>query len=157
MADVVEALNRQPELALAWRLIVGICAAYLIVFGAIALIRPAVASRFLEGHAASPRLNLVEAALRLIAGIGFMGASPGLAFSPLFLWFGLMLAATAAPMLFLYGLHKRYAGWAVPFAVRMLPLLGVFALVIGGFVAWALVQGPPAPVGSGLGGRGVSL
>jgi hypothetical protein len=139
MNDVVVALNGHEALSLTWRLVVWACVAYLLVVGLMALLRPALAGRFLDGFAASQRANAAEAALRLVAGLGLMGASPAMKFSMAFFWFGALLAATALPMMFLHGLHRRYAGWAIPFAKRILGMYGVMALALSGVIVWSLV------------------
>ena len=136
--DVVALLNQHQALSLVWMALVWVCAIYLIVLGVMTFVRPALVRRFLEGYAASQRLNALEAGLRLLAGLAFMGASPAMHWSLAFFWFGVVLAASAIPMLFLYQTHKRYAVWAIPFAKRILPLYGVLALSLGGLVVWAL-------------------
>lgn len=140
MADIVAVLNAHEAMRPVWISVVWVCAAYVGVLGLTCLMRPELAARFLDGHASSPHLNRVEAAARLIAGLGFMGASPDMRFGDVFFWAGAVLAATAVPMLFLYGLHRQYAGWAVPMAKRALPLLGIGALAICAVIVWALVR-----------------
>jgi hypothetical protein len=41
-------------------------------------------------------------------------------------------------MMFLYRFHKSQAVWAIPFAKRILPLMGVVAIAVGVLIAWAL-------------------
>ena len=55
-----------------------------------------------------------------------------------FFWFGAVLAITAIPMMFLYRFHKSQGVWAIPFAKRILPLMGVVAIAVGVLIAWAL-------------------
>jgi multisubunit Na+/H+ antiporter MnhB subunit len=138
LQGVLEVLNHYAALTCAWRPIVWAVAAYLVALGLVCLLRPAIAARFLDGHAASARLNLVEAVARLIAGLGFMGASVGMKAPELAFGFGVVLFVSAVAMAFLYRVHQRYAGWAVPFAKRNLPALGLFALGFGGMIAWMM-------------------
>ncbi len=120
-----------------WRLAVWACAAYLLILGAMVFIRPAAAIRFLDGFASSKPLNSVEAALRLIAGLAFMGASPEMKHSAAFFWFGALLAATAIPMMFLYDLHRRFRPRVGPLVRRFLAVYGIIAIALGAVIAWA--------------------
>jgi uncharacterized protein YjeT (DUF2065 family) len=139
METVVEALRYYETLSSIWHLVVWLSAAFLLMNGATVFVSPATANRFLEGYARSPQINVLEAALRFVAGVGFMGASPDMKLSPLFFLFGAVLTITAVPMMFLYGPHKRYATWAIAFAKRILSLYGLMSLALGGLVVWALV------------------
>lgn len=139
MSDVAQTLNQTEALALAWRLIAWAFAAYLFALGVLIFTRPRIASRFLEGFVSSERINLLEAALRLTAGLAFMAVSPETKLPVALFGFGAVLAGSAVMMVFLYRTHKRYAGWAVPLAKRILPLIGGAAIAIGALIAWALI------------------
>lgn len=67
-----------------------------------------------------------------------MAVSPETKLPVVFFVFGAVLAATAVPMMFLYELHKRHAVWAIPFAKRILPLMGVSAIALGALIVWAV-------------------
>jgi hypothetical protein len=138
MNEVVRALTQYEWLAWAWRSVVWGAAAYLIVLGLLVFIRPVIVHRFFEGFVSSNRINFLEAALRLLVGLAFMAVSPETKLPIIFFWFGAVLAATAIPMMFLYKLHKRQAVWAIPFAKRILPLMGVSAIALGALTVWAL-------------------
>ena len=118
MDDAVDLLRQHTALVVVWRLVVWSCVGYLLILAAVVFLRPTAARRFLDGYASSPRINFLEAVLRLIAGLGFMGASPEMKLSVVFFWFGAVLVATAIPMMFLYGVHRRFASWAIAFASR---------------------------------------
>ena len=138
MNQIVQTLT-QYELGFMWRLVVWACIAYLLILGALVFIRPAVVHRFIEGFVTSGRIiNLLEVALRLMAGLAFVAVSPETKFPVVFFWFGAVLAITAIPMMFLYRFHKSQAVWAIPFAKRILPLMGVVAIAFGVLIAWAL-------------------
>lgn len=139
METVAEALRQHEALTSTWHLVVWLSATFLFINGAAVFVSPATAGRFLEGYASSPRINFVEAALRFVAGVGFMGASPDMKLSPIFFLFGAVLTITAVPMMFLYGPHKRYAAWAITFAKRILSVYGLMSLALGGLIIWALV------------------
>ncbi len=136
MNDVVQALTQYELLIAAWRLVVWASAAYLLALGALAFVRPAIINRFLEGFAASWRINFLEAALRLIVGLALMAVSPETKLPLVFFWFGVVLAVTAIPMMFLYRLHKRQAVWVLPLTRRILPLMGIVAIALGVLIVW---------------------
>ena len=138
MDQIVQTLT-QYELGFVWRLIVWACIAFLVTLGALAFVRPAVVNRFIEAFVTSGGIiNLLEVTLRLIAGLAFVAVSPETKFPVVFFWFGAVLAITAIPMMFLYRFHKSQAVWAIPFAKRILPLMGGVAIAVGVLIAWAL-------------------
>jgi hypothetical protein len=138
MDQIVQTLTRCELLGMAWRLVVWICAAYLLTLGVLVFIRPAAVHRFFGGLAASWRINFLEAVLRLIAGLAFMAVSRETKIPPLFFWFGAVLAITAIPLMFLYRFHKSQAVWVIPLTKRFLPLMGIVAIVLGALIVWAL-------------------
>lgn len=136
----VEWLQFGGSATLVWLWLVRLAATYLIGLGIVVFRRRELALRFLGGFAATPAANALESLLRLVAGIAFMGASPAMHMAELFAAFGAVLVVTAIPMLLLPDLHKRYAGWAVPFAQRIAPLFGVLALLLGVLVLFATLR-----------------
>lgn len=138
MYEITQTLNHYPWLTWIWCAIVWASAAYLIVLGVLVFVRPSIVHRFFDGFVASKGVNFFEAALRLIIGLAFMAVSQTSALPLVFFWFGAVLAATAIPMMFLYELHKRHAVWAIPFAKRILPVMGVSAIAMGALIVWAL-------------------
>ncbi|MEQ1899929.1 MAG: hypothetical protein ABL866_04270 [Devosia sp.] len=137
MSQIVEPLTQHDALIWAWRLIVWASAAYLIVLGALIFLRPSIVHRFFDGFVSSTGVNFLEAALRLMIGLAFMGISPESKLPFVYFCFGAILTATAIPMMFLYHFHKRQAAWAIPFAKRILPLMGVCAIALGAAISWA--------------------
>ena len=139
MDQIVQTLT-QYELGFMWRLVVWACIAFLLILGALVFIRPAVVNRFIEGFVTSGRrINFLEVALRLIASLAFVAVSPETKFPVVFFWFGAVLAITAIPMMFLHRFQKSQAVWAIPFAKRIMPLMGVLAIALGVLIAWALI------------------
>jgi hypothetical protein len=139
MDQVVQALTQHEVLVWAWRLVVWASVAYLVVLGLMIFIRPAVVMRFFEGFASSARINTLEAVLRLLIGLAFMAVSKDTRFPVVFFGFGAVLAVTAIPLMFLYGLHTRQRVWVIPLVKRILPLMGAIAIAIGLLIAWALI------------------
>ena len=138
MDQIVQILTRY-ELGFMWRLVVWACIAFLLILGALVFIRPAVVHRFIEGFVASGRvINFLEVALRLIVALAFVAVSPETKFPVVFFWIGALLAITAIPMMFLHRFNKSRAEWAIPFAKRIPPLMGIVAIAIGVLIAWAL-------------------
>ena len=138
MNDVVQMLTQHGALLPMWRLVIWACVAYLLVLGAMIFIRPAAAIRYLDGFASSKPLNSLEAVLRLIAGLAFMGASPEMKHSAVFLWFGALLAVTAIPIMFFYDLHRRFRPQVGPLVRRFVAVYGIIAIALGAAIAWAL-------------------
>jgi hypothetical protein len=138
MNEIAQALNQTEALALAWRLIAWAAVAYLFALGILIFTRRQIVESFLASFASSERVNLLEAALRLIAGLAFIAIAPETKLPFALFGFGAILAGSAIMMAFLYRAHKRYAVWAIPFAKRILPLMGIFALALGALIAWVL-------------------
>jgi len=139
MSAIAHLLNQAEALALAWRLIAWASIAYLFVLGILIFTRRQLAESFLDGFVSSERVNLLEATLRFVAGLAFIAVSPDAKLSIALFGFGAVLAGSAVMMTFLYRAHKRYAGWAIPFAKRILPLMGITAIALGVLIAWALI------------------
>lgn len=131
MEATIHFLRQSDALNHAWIIIVRLCAVYLLALGILSLVRPDWARRFLGGFASSPTANVLEAGLRLLAGIGFMGASPDMEFASVAFWFGAMLAVSAIAMAFLYRVHRWYAAWAVGFSRRWVSALGWLSVILG--------------------------
>lgn len=138
MDHIVQALTKHELLAWAWRLVVWASAAYLLILGALVFIRPAIVHQFFGGLASSNLVNFLEAALRLIVGLAFMAVSSETKYPLVFFWFGVALAVTAIPMMFLYRFHKRQEVWIIPLTKRILPLMGVIAIAFGALIVWAV-------------------
>ncbi len=138
MNDIAQALSPNDLVLSAWRVLVWASAAYLLALGVLIFVRPNLARSFFGGFVSSYRVNLLEAGLRLIVGLAFIAVSPATKLPLVFFGFGAVLAVTGVAMMFLYELHKRHAAWAVPFANRILPLMGVCALGLGAFIVWAI-------------------
>lgn len=137
MHEITELLRQNAPLIWSWRWIVWASAAYLILLGALIFVRPVLVHRFFDGFVGSHALNALEAAVRLIVGLAFIGVSPDTPLPIAFSCFGAVMIATSIPMFFLYQFHKRQAQWAVPFAKRILPVMGLFAIGMGAAIIWA--------------------
>src|SRR5690349_15567850 len=131
MDQVVQALTQHEWLSWAWRLVVWACVAYLLALGLMIFLRPSAVFRFFEGFASSARINTLEAVLRFIIGLAFMGASRDMKFPVAFFGFGTMMAVTAIPLMFLHRFHKAQEVWVMPLVRRILPLMGVIAIAFG--------------------------
>ena len=136
MIEIVHALE---PLILAWRVVVWICAGALLAVGVLALIRPSVIHRFIDGFVAASRVDLVELGLRLLVSLAFMGASPATKVPRLFFWLGAGVAITAIPLMLVHRLQRRHVAKSAPFAKRIVPVMGISAIALGGMIGWALV------------------
>ncbi|MCY7270925.1 MAG: hypothetical protein LH485_02560 [Sphingomonas bacterium] len=94
---------------------------YLVLVGAAMLLAPDRALPLLSGFAQTARANLIESALRSIAGVAFVIAAPTLGHPRFIRWFGAFLAATALLFVVAPRLHKRFAGPAVASVAPICP------------------------------------
>lgn len=119
--------------------IVFISGLYLIWLGALSLIRPDRASRFLLGFATSARGHYFELLVRMLVGVAFVVEAPRLALAASFSIFGWLLVGTTA-FLFLvpWQWHQRFAAIAVPHAIRNLWLVAVVSLLLGACILAAV-------------------
>ncbi|MEM5516802.1 hypothetical protein WNY37_07560 [Henriciella sp. AS95] len=111
-------------------------ALYLLGLGIAALARPEKARVFFSHFASSPRLNFIEAGLRALVGLAFILAGPDTAAPTMSVWVGGFLLASAIIMAVAYRLHRLYAVWAVPFAMRFVRLMGAGAVLLSVWVVW---------------------
>jgi len=138
MDQIVQTLTRY-EPPFVWRLVVWTCIAFLLILGLLVFIRPAVVHRFIERFVtAGFIINLLEVVLRLVAGLAFAAVSAETKFPIVFFSIGMALAITALPMMLLHRFNSSRAASAIPFAKRIMPLMGVVAIVVGMLIAWAL-------------------
>jgi hypothetical protein len=138
MNEIAQALAPSNFLLWAWRLVVWASASCLLALGALVFIRPAVVHRFIYGFVGSQRIDFLEVALRLIVSLAFVAVAPETKLPFVFFWIGVALAMTAIPMMFLHRFQRRHAEWAITFAKRILPLMGISAIALGALIAWAI-------------------
>jgi len=141
MADISRFLHQDGILFPLWATVIWAFSGFLILLGLAIFLQPQAARRFLMGYARTVRINSLEAGLRFLAGIAFMGIAPVLAFSRLFFIFGAILAVTAVFMALLPGLHRRWGVWAKAFTLRILPVYGGVSLLLGIFIVYGLTAG----------------
>lgn len=117
-------------------------AAYLVLLGGAALFRPALAERFLGGHATTRGRHFLELALRMVAGAAFVVSAPRLAVGNAVAVLGWVLVGTSLVLAIVpWRVHQRFAAWSVPQVLRYLPMIGV-ASVAGGLGLLAAVVLP---------------
>ena len=119
-----------------WRVFLWGFALYLLALGTAALLAPQHARRFLRGFAANWRNNFLEAALRGLVGLAFVGAAATTRAPHVSRVIGLFLFVTAVLMAFLPRLHARFAPRATRFVFTILPWFGLLAIVLAGLVGW---------------------
>ena len=111
---------------------------YLLALGAAAFLRPDRVTTYLGRHASTLRAHLLELALRIGVGGGFVVVAPGTRLPIAFRVLGWVLIATSGVLLMVpWQWHRRFAQWSVPQATARLPLLGAAALAGGAFLLWA--------------------
>ncbi len=113
---------------------------FFLAFGTLALVQPQRVRDFLLGFAGSQRLHYFELAVRVLIGAAFVLRAPDTALPGLFTVFGWLLLITSAGLALLpWQLHRRFAAKSVPQALRVLPLLGLVALLAGAGVLYGLL------------------
>ncbi|MFC0682534.1 hypothetical protein ACFFGH_32285 [Lysobacter korlensis] len=118
---------------------------FFVTLGGVSLVRPQHASRFLLGFAGSPAKHYAELAVRFLVGAAFVLTAPRALAPSAFNLFGwALLATTTALLLVPWHWHHRFAQRAVPEALRLLPVVGLSSVVLGGLVLWAVFSGNAA-------------
>ena len=108
-----------------------LAAVFLIALSLSVVFVPEQAKRFLSGYASSLLANSIEGVLRALVGLSLAGYAHEQGLGAILVLVGTFLVVSALAILLLPGLHKRFARWAVPFALRILPVYGAGAAVIG--------------------------
>lgn len=126
-------------------IVVVLAGLYFCVLAAAALVRPALASRFLLGFAGSPRAHYTELAIRLLVGWSLVIHAPHMPYAGAFSLFGWILLVTTACLLAMpWRWHHRFAQQTVPRAVRHIGLIGLASLALGGSLLAAVFRGTAA-------------
>ena len=108
---------------------------FFVALGGMSLVAPSNTSRFLLGFAGSPSKHYAELALRFVVGGAFVFHARQMLFSTVFSIFGWILLVTTAVLLLVpWRWHHRFAQRSVPEALRVLPLVGVSSIALGGLV-----------------------
>ncbi len=125
--------------ALAVVVVIGL---YFCALGAVALIQPAHANRFLLGFASSPRVHYIELFIRLLAGAALVVYAPHMIAQDAFSLFGWVLILTTVCLFILpWRWHHRFAQQMVPRATRYITLIGLSSLILGVFIFAAVIRG----------------
>ena len=101
---------------------------------------PAATARFLSGFASSARAHVLEQALRIVAGAGFIIYAQQMAFTMAFRVLGWVLVGTSVVLLLLpWRWHQRFASRVVPLAQRHLLLYALASLLLGLFIFYSML------------------
>lgn len=118
-----------------------LAAFYLVGFGAIAVVVPSRASRYLHGFASSASVHLLELVARLTVGAALVGYASDMRFGGAFHILGLTLIITTLGLAVLpWRWHQRFARAAVPAVRPYLPAVGIVSIAAGAFVFWAVAS-----------------
>lgn len=125
----------------AWSVVM-LAGCYLVALGAVALLAPAAAARFLLGFVGSAFLHYLELVVRFIIGAAFLAHAPQMMFPAVFSAVGWMLLITTGCLCLVpWRMHHRFAQRAIPHAVRHLPWVGLASLMFGGAILAAAMRG----------------
>lgn len=139
MTEIAHWLSPTAAVIYGWWLVVWASVAFLLVLSGLVFIRPAMVHRLIVGFVAAQRIDFLELAIRLIVSLAFVAVSPATKVPHIFFWSGAGLAISALPLMLLHRLQRRYAAIAIPMHVRLLPVMGILAIALGGFIVWAIV------------------
>jgi hypothetical protein len=115
---------------------------YLLALAVLALARPLLATRFLLGFAQTAAVHYIEMAVRILVGIALIVASPRMHTSQFFFFFGIALLASSMLLLCLpWRYHRSMGERVLPRLVRLLPVVGLVSLLLGGLLIAALLAG----------------
>ena len=117
--------------ALAGLVVLWLASAYLLGLGLVAIVKPAVAQRFLGGFAQTRRANWIEALVRGTCGLALVAVARLLPMPAVAVGAGIFLLLTAALMPALSDLHRRIAARSVAGIAPYMRLVGVGAIVLG--------------------------
>jgi hypothetical protein len=116
---------------------------YLVGLGAVALVSPTRAKRFLSGFARSAFVHYLELSMRLVVGAALVWHAPQMRSASVFAAFGWVVVVTTLGLFAVpWRWHRRFAAWSVPHATRNMSLLAFGSLAAGIFVLVSLVLGP---------------
>lgn len=126
--------------------IIFITGAYLIGFGALSVVKPDLAARFLLGFVRTAKLHYLELVLRVLIGSALINYSPVMLFATWVEYAGWVLVGTSFLMaLAPWRLHQRFAQKFVPYANRYLKLVGYASFFLGIF-SWASLRFIELPI-----------
>jgi hypothetical protein len=112
--------------------VVLLAALYFVALGAVALISPTNARRFLLGFAGTRARHCTEMVARMAVGVSLLVVAPHTELSRAFSLFGWVLVISTAVLTFVpWRVHRRFAQASVPGALRYLPLIGLVSLALG--------------------------
>jgi hypothetical protein len=118
---------------------------YFLGLGAVALLVPGQAKRFLLGFARTARAHYAEMLMRLVIGGSLVGYGPHMFAAHAVGLFGWVILVTTAGLLLLpWRWHHRFAQRVVPPATRYITVIGWCSLALGGLLLAALVRGAAA-------------
>jgi hypothetical protein len=122
--------------------IVGFAGLCLIALAVLALVRPALARRFLLGFARTAVAHYAEMAARIVVGLALVIASPRMLYTQFFFWFGMALLASSVVLLCLpWTWHRSMGERLLPGFVRLLVVVGLVSFILGGLLVGATIMG----------------
>jgi hypothetical protein len=131
-----------PMIDFASSIIVLLTGGYLISLSVFLLLLPTRGKRFLGGFASSAFTHYLEILLRFVSGGAILLYAPYMLFPNFFVIFGWILVLTTIGLCAIpWQWHRRFAQWAVPYAIRHLWLVAVASFIFGGIVLASVILG----------------
>lgn len=122
--------------------VLSVAAIYLVILGAACLLAPERASRFLLGFASSRSKHYAEMLIRIVIGCALLILSERIHESRILAAIGWILVVTSIVLLLLpWRHHQKFAGRAVPLAIKHIRLIGLASLALGAAVLGAVLSG----------------
>ena len=114
-------------------------AAYFILLGIAALLKPIMAARFLLGFAHSAAMHYLELFLRMAIGLALIHYSENMQFTDVYWGFGWLLVATTVCLFFIpWHRHQKFTKKVVPYANTYIALIGITSLILGMSILYSI-------------------
>ena len=111
---------------------------YFLGLAAACLLTPNRARNFLRKFASSGFAHYTEMTVRIIAGGALVLYAPHMAYSEAFTLFGWVLVISSSVLLLIpWRWHHQFGQWAIPFAIKILPLFALGSLALGASILYA--------------------
>ena len=115
-------------------------AIFLVFAGALILVKPAAVFGLLDKHSGSLSVHIIAVVLRVLLGIWLLVVAPSSKF-PLILAILGVISLIAGITLAVVGRERfiKLMDWMIKIMRKSFPVLGIVAILFGGFLAYAVI------------------